>query len=194
MISLNFTVRHDCPCHGEYEEPNGDKDTDGKTSKSGDNSQSDDDDSDSDNGMTHNVRKRVVAESTLLRNYRNQQRPIAYNDNDVTSVHDFLGLDADGTVSGVWDRTGDRGHSGFSDAELCSQHCFWKVLMNSYTVFESVQLTAMQKTNRTVETSEWSKEQLEVLNCLLSAYISSRRGPCMMTYAFDKPCQEVSEM
>ena len=79
--------------------------------------------------MTHNVRKRVVAKPLLLRDHRNKQGHIAYDDKDVESVQDFLGLNADGTVSGAWNRTADRGNPGFTDTELCSEQCFWKVGM-----------------------------------------------------------------
>jgi len=90
-------------------------------------SHSEDADSDSDNGLSHNLRRRVVAEPLLLREHKSQRRPIAFNDNDVNCVHDFLGLNADGSVTGSWNRTGDRGNSGFADTDLCSPQCFWKV-------------------------------------------------------------------
>jgi len=87
-------------------------------------------DSDSDNGMTHNLRKRVVAEPHMIRDYRTQRGPVAYIDNAVESVQDFLGMNDDGTIDGIWNRTGDRGNPGFPDTELCSPQCFWKVWLN----------------------------------------------------------------
>lgn len=128
--AANSIDRHDCPCHGEYEEPSGEKDIDGKNAASKDDSNPEDADSDSDNGLTHNLRKRVVAEPRMLRDQRTHRGPVAYNDNDVESVQDFFGMDDDGTISGTWNRTGDRGNSGFPDTELCSTQCFWKVLVN----------------------------------------------------------------
>ncbi|KAI9879601.1 MAG: hypothetical protein M1830_008051 [Pleopsidium flavum] len=167
---------HDCPCHGEYEEPNGDNGTNGRNSKSKGVSHSEESDSDSDNGLSHNLRRRVVAEPLQLREHKDQRRPVAYNNNDVISVHDFLGLNADGTVTGSWNRTGDRGNPGFADADLCSSQCFWK------------------KANRSTRVSKWDEDELELLRTLLPAHVGSRRGPCMMTFAFSKPCEEVFNM
>lgn len=123
----NQVARHDCPCHGEYEEFSAEKDIDGRNPASKEDSIPEDANSDSDNGMSHNLRKRVVAEPHVLRRYRIQLEPVAYNDNDVESVQEFHGMNDDGTITGTWNRTGDRGQPGFPDTELCSAHCFWKV-------------------------------------------------------------------
>ena len=66
----------------------------------------------------------------MLRDYRIQRGPVAYNDSDVKSVQEFLGMNDDGTIEGTWNRTGDRGNPGFPDTELCSPRCFWKVCVN----------------------------------------------------------------
>ena len=131
------TASHDCPCHGEYEELNGELDTDGKITGVKDDSNLEDADSESDNGMTHNLRKRVVAEPHMLRDHGFQRESVAYNDNDVGSVQEFLGMSDDGTLSGIWNCTGDRGNPGFPDTESCSADCFWKVWIEWPSAYSS---------------------------------------------------------
>ena len=92
---------------------------------------------------------------------------------DAFAICNALGQDADGSVSGqplVPIRGFDH---AFRDDEVCSTACFWV------------------KTNRSVEVSEFSKQETEDFFTSLPAYYNDRRGACMLALFINKPCVEV---
>lgn len=86
---------------------------------------------------------------------------------------DLLGLNQSGTISGEpWAKFRSE-EPGLKDSEPCSNSCFWR------------------KENRSMKSSTWSNKEIQVFNSLAAAYVVSRRGPCLLALAIDKPCSEV---
>ena len=87
----------------------------------------------------------------------------------------LIGMNDDGSVSGLpIDEMTDL-DTGFADNELCSDSCFWK------------------KTNRSgLKVKPWLNEDRELVRELLPAYVHNKRAACMIALAVQKPCVEVS--
>lgn len=90
---------------------------------------------------------------------------------DITQL---VGMNDDGSISGLpIDEMTDL-DTGFADNELCSDSCFWK------------------KTNRSgTEAKPWLDEDREILQALLPAYVRNKRAACMIALAIRKSCIEV---
>ena len=84
-----------------------------------------------------------------------------------------LGLNDDKSVTGQPLTAITDSDCAYKDDETCSKSCFWL------------------KCNRVVETSDWPNEDVELFLTLMPAYMSNRRGPCMLALALQRPCVEV---
>lgn len=87
----------------------------------------------------------------------------------------LIGMNDDGSVSGLrMDEMTDL-DTGFADDEICSDSCFWK------------------KTNRAgLDIMPWLDQDRVLLQALLPAYVRNKRAACMLALAIRKPCVEVS--
>lgn len=87
----------------------------------------------------------------------------------------LVGMNDDGSISGLrMDEMTDL-DTGFADDEICSDSCFWK------------------KANRSgLEILPWLDQDRGLLQALLPAYVRNKRAACMLALAIQKPCVEVS--
>ena len=63
----------------------------------------------------------------------------------------------------------------YRDDEKCSKSCFWL------------------KSNRVTELPDWSDEDTQLFLTLLPAYMSNRRGACIIALAVENLCAEVCD-
>ena len=92
---------------------------------------------------------------------------------DTSAISNALGQDEDGNVSGQPLIPIRRFDHAFRDDESCSESCFWL------------------KSNRLVDASEFSPQEMEDMFISLPAYYNDRRGACMLALFVEKPCVQV---
>ncbi|KAI9810172.1 MAG: hypothetical protein M1827_006617 [Pycnora praestabilis] len=147
---------HDCPGHGEYVYQDSDSETD-------------------EDGAI-NVRKRVIAESLVLKAHNKRKNLPKLKEDETPDLMFYRGLEEDGLIKGFWDDGDVIRIPGLPDTELCSPKCSWK------------------KKNRSPLITEWEPEQKELLKTLLPAWTHSRRGACAIAQTVQKPCFEIFAM
>ncbi|KAI9706558.1 MAG: hypothetical protein M1836_003565 [Candelina mexicana] len=96
---------HDCPGHGEYEEPNEDSDAEEQL------------------GGNRRVRVTVVAPMTHSDQKEIESCKIS---SDGPSVFECLGKNNDGTVTGINANDQNKERPAYPDSQECSTDCFWK--------------------------------------------------------------------
>ena len=125
-----------------------------------------------DDGYHKSIRVRINAEPLSLNDGTSSTRTGIIRP-DTAAINDALGQDEDGSVSGqplIPIRGFDH---AFRDDEICSKSCFWL------------------KSNRSMDLSEFSDQEMEDLHISLPAYYNDRRGACMLALFIDKPCVQV---
>lgn len=118
-----------------------------------------------------NTRVRANTKPLSPRSARNNAIEVSQSI-DLTQL---VGMNDDGSVSGLrMDEMTDL-DTGFADDEICSDSCFWK------------------KTNRAgLDIMPWLDQDRVLLQALLPAYVRNKRAACMLALAIQKPCVEVS--
>ncbi len=147
---------HDCPGHGEYEEPSEDSDLEEQL------------------GGNRRIRVTTSAPTDVSKPQEIKEYKMSL---DGLSVFEYLGKNSDGTITGTIPKNQTtREKPSYADNQECSIDCFWK------------------KENRVEAVPHWSEDRLDLFHALLPAWIDSRRGPCMIAWAVEKPCSEVFTM